>query len=78
MNAIQAVLTVLAVKKYKAQEEDVLIYRTQDDSKVDPLCEVFMNEEWDQQDPFRPVIPIHPNCRCFWQRKSDGRNLGQF
>jgi hypothetical protein len=57
-----------------------LIFRTQEDSKVDDLiCLPLQNQEFDFDDPLRPVIPddTHPNCRCYYEDANTGINLGQ-
>jgi len=58
----------------------LLIYRTQEDSKVDDIiCLPLQNQEFEFDDPLRPVIPddTHPNCRCYWENANSGQNLGQ-
>jgi hypothetical protein len=58
----------------------LLIFRTQEDSKVDDLiCLPLQNQEFDYDDPLRPVIPddTHPNCRCYYENADTGENLGQ-
>lgn len=50
-----------------------------EDSKVDDkFCLPLANLEWDIESPNRPSIPIHPNCRCHWENKETGENMGQF
>jgi len=58
----------------------LLIFRTQEDSKVDDLiCLPLQNQEFEFGDPFRPIIPddTHPNCRCYYEDANTGANLGQ-
>jgi hypothetical protein len=58
----------------------MLIFRTQEDAKVDDkICLPLQNQEFEFDDPLRPVIPddTHPNCRCYWENADTGENLGQ-
>ncbi len=58
----------------------LLIFKTQEDAKVDDvICLPLQNQEFEFDDPLRPVIPddTHPNCRCFWENAETGSNLGQ-
>jgi hypothetical protein len=56
-----------------------MIFRTKEDAKVDcKFCKTFNREEFDMFSPLRPVLPLHPNCRCEWQSKDGGRLIGQF
>jgi len=60
-------------------EEEILIFRTQGDAKVDDIiCLPLENQEFEFDDPLRPLIPddTHPNCRCYWESEF-GENLGQ-
>jgi hypothetical protein len=62
------------------EDEVTLIFRTQQDSKVDDkICDPLEGEEYKLDDPFRPSIPddTHPNCRCFWEDKETGELIGQ-
>ena len=64
-----------------ADVELVLIYRTQQDGRVDDIhCLPLEGEVFMSSDPVRPVIPkdLHPNCRCYWEDAETGENLGQF
>ena len=61
--------------------EIVLIYRTQQDGKVDDIiCLPLEGEVFMKNDPNRPIIPRgqHPGCRCYWEDAITGENLGQF
>jgi hypothetical protein len=62
------------------EDEVTLIFRTQEDARVDDkICQPLDSEEWKLDDPFRPSIPddTHPNCRCFWEDKETGEIIGQ-
>lgn len=61
--------------------ELLLIYRTQQDGRVDDLiCLPLEGEPFFINDPNRPIIPRgqHPGCRCWWEDAVTGVNLGQF
>lgn len=63
------------------EEGTSMIYRTQQDSKVDDLiCLPQEGDVYDMFDSTRPIIPDdnHPNCRCYWEDADTGENLGQF
>lgn len=63
------------------EENTTIIYRTQQDSKVDDkICLPQEGDAYDLFDGTRPIIPDdnHPNCRCFWEDAETGENLGQF
>ena len=59
----------------------VLIYRTQQDGRVDDLhCLPLEGDVYLKSDPNRPRIPrdLHPGCRCYWEDAVTAENLGQF
>lgn len=59
----------------------VLIYKTQQDGRVDDVhCLPREGEVWNINDPNRPIIPdsLHPGCRCYWEDSVTGQDLGQF
>jgi len=57
----------------------VLIFRTREDAKVDCLtCKPFNRRHYKLRDPNRPLLPIHPNCRCQWQNAKSKVMMGQF
>lgn len=61
-------------------DDQVLIYHTQRDEKVDDfICKPLEGEEFKFGDIYRPSIPddLHPNCRCFWEDAETGEILGQ-
>ena len=56
---------------------DVVIYRLElDHEKIDE-CDDYADEEYSIDDSDRPELPIHPNCKCYWEDKLTGENLGQ-
>jgi len=60
-------------------ESFVVILRTMEDDKVDDqICLPLANLEWDIDSSNRPSIPLHRNCRCHWENKQSGENMGQF
>jgi hypothetical protein len=69
----------ISVIKTKGDDGTNLTFRTREDSKVDcTLCKYFNRKNFKSDDPNRPVLPLHPNCRCVWQDKKSRRILGQF
>lgn len=66
----------------KAKEESaVVIFRTQEDSKVDDIiCLPLEGNVYKINGSERPRIPddTHPNCRCFYEDGITGDDLGQF
>lgn len=50
----------------QAQEVDILVWHTQHDEKVCPLCSSLDGMEWHSDDPNMLVPPddTHDNCRC--------------
>ncbi len=44
-----------------------LVYHTMMDAKVDSACRKFQNKVFDVDDPKIPQIPIHFNCRCWYE-----------
>lgn len=44
-----------------------IIFKTMQDVRVDPVCKAFENKKYSIDDPTRPEIPIHPNCRCWYE-----------
>ena len=73
---------IITMKKGRPSGEvpqTVLIFRTREDSKVDcTICKPFNRKKFKVFEGNRPILPIHPNCRCQWQDKETGRLLGQF
>lgn len=63
-NSILSTLTLL----YPATiDEGVkIIFHTEDDDRVCAECEEHDGEEYEVDDPTRPSLPIHPNCRCYF------------
>lgn len=47
-----------------------VIFHTEDDERVCDLCLSYQDEEYSVDDPDRPDLPLHPNCRC-WFEHSD-------
>jgi len=59
--------------------QTVLIFRTKEDARVDcTICKPFNRKRFKVFEANRPVLPIHPNCRCQWQDPKTKRMLGQF
>lgn len=49
------------------QDIEWVIYRTMMDNRVDGKCLPFENKRYRFNDPNKPNIPIHFNCRCFYE-----------
>jgi len=56
---------------------DKVVYRLELDHEVMDECDDYEDEEYDVDDPERPELPIHPNCKCYWEDALTGENLGQ-
>jgi len=54
-----------------------VIYKLELDHEVEDECDDYDDEEYDINDPDRPELPIHPNCKCYWVDSLTGENLGQ-
>jgi hypothetical protein len=50
-------------------------FHTEEDDRVCPICEFFEREEFELDDDGRPQIPLHPNCRCWWEHVATGETL---
>ena len=50
-----------------------LVWKTEQDSKVCPICQALEGQEWEPDDPTipTPVIDSHPNCRCRLELKTE-------
>lgn len=44
-----------------------LRFKTQEDSRVCPICEPHNNDIFEEGDENMPTIPQHRNCRCFYE-----------
>jgi hypothetical protein len=40
-------------------------------------CDLYADEVYVGDDPDRPEIPIHPNCKCYWEDYETKEVLGQ-
>ena len=58
-------------------DSDDVIYETQDDDKVCPICEELAGEEYTIGIDNLPKIPddTHPNCRCYYEDADSGEPL---
>jgi len=56
-----------SIKIKQAQAQDLLVWTTQEDEKVCPICEELDGEEWTVDDPGLQTPPddTHDNCRCY-------------
>jgi len=56
-------------------------FTTAMDDKVCTLCEDYEEEVFAEDDPNKPEIPLHPNCRCEWEvaySEAIGKNIYKF
>ena len=44
-----------------------VVFETEDDEKVCPLCDEFDGERFAFDDATKPIPPMHPNCRCIYR-----------
>lgn len=51
-----------------------LVFTTEDDIHVCPTCYPYHNRIYDNDDPYKPEIPVHPNCRCRYLIEDDQGN----
>ena len=56
-----------SIKIKQAQAQDLLVWTTQADELVCPVCEALDGEEWTVDDPGLQTPPddTHDNCRCY-------------
>ena len=56
-----------SIKVKQAQVEDVLVWMTQQDELVCPICEDLDGQQWTEDDPDlqEPPDDAHDNCRCY-------------
>jgi len=56
-----------SIKVKQAQVEDVLVWTTQQDELVCPICEELDGQQWTEDDPDlqEPPDDAHDNCRCY-------------
>jgi len=59
------------------QETQQVIYRLEDNHEVEDECDFYSDEVYDIDDPDKPDLPIHPNCKCYWELVDTGEDLGQ-
>ena len=60
-----AVAAAVAVSVARKIPDAVLVWMTKEDPDVCIICEGFKGE-YDPHDPNLPIIPPHPNGRCWW------------
>jgi hypothetical protein len=62
-----------------AQEGDKVIFATEKDAKVCPICSALEGIEWDIDDPtvVVPETDTHPNCRCRLILKINGKIMAK-
>ena len=46
-----------------------VVFNTEDDHRVCPICDPHDGVEYDFDDPEKPLPPLHPNCRCYYTYK---------
>lgn len=54
-----------------------VVYRIEFDHEKEDECDDYADEEYDISDPDIPILPIHPNCKCYWEDADTGEVLGQ-
>ena len=56
---------------------DAVVYRLEySHEKVDE-CDDYADEVYELNSPDMPELPIHPNCKCYYEAEEDGEYLGQ-
>lgn len=69
--------SVLATNKVKGNltdlEEIRLEFTTRKDERVCPICNPLDGKRYDFDDPSKPDIPVHPNCRCRYLEVKKGK-----
>lgn len=51
-----------------------LVFTTEDDINVCATCYPYHDRVYDNDDPYKPEIPVHPNCRCRYLIEDDQGN----
>lgn len=49
-----------------------VIFHTEGDHRVDDECDFWDGQEFSFNDPDKPLPPLHPNCRCWYEYKDTG------
>jgi len=57
--------------------DQIVVYRLENDHEVADECDLYADEVYTGNDPDRPELPIHPNCKCYWEDYETGDILGQ-
>lgn len=56
-------------------EEIQLEFTTRKDERVCPICSPLDGKRYDFDDPSKPDIPVHPNCRCRFLEVKNGKAI---
>ena len=67
LEQLQSATKSIKVKQAQTDVQDILVWTTQEDEKVCPICEELDGEQWTIDDPDlqQPPDDTHDNCRCY-------------
>lgn len=70
----QAILATQTIKgSFVDLEEIQLEFTTRKDERVCPICQPLDGKRFDMDDPTKPEIPVHHNCRCRYLEVRNGK-----
>lgn len=72
----QAILATQSIRgSFVDLEEITLEFTTRKDERVCPICSPLDGKRFDFDDPSKPDIPVHPNCRCRYLEVKNGKAI---
>lgn len=83
-NVYAELIRIIKESQNKAQtkfHEQLVQVITAMDDRVCDICEEYENEEFDEDDPNAPDLPLHPSCRCYFDEavnESTGKKIRIF
>lgn len=75
IKTIAKMLDILSIGT--AAETTRVVYRLEFDHEKEDECDDYDGEEYDIDDPDIPILPLHPNCKCYWEDADTNEVLGQ-
>ena len=69
----------VTVNKEKVKEGfgDTIIYKLEYSHNKTDECDDYSDEVFEADSPDMPVLPLHPNCKCYYEDDETGEYLGQ-
>jgi hypothetical protein len=50
-------------------------FQSEEDDRVCEICDPLDGNQYDFDDPTKPLIPLHPNCRCHYIYVDTGEHI---